>query len=85
MFRARQFESWLPLELADVHAADLHRPAGRRIEPADQVEQRRLARPGRAHQRQEVALRDVEVDALQDVDALAAAREVLVNVANLDE
>ena len=56
--------------------------AGRRVEPADQVEQRRLAGAGRAHQRQELALRDVEVDALQHVDALAAAGEVLVDVAD---
>ena len=51
-------------------------PSRRRVEPADQVEQRRLARAGRAHQREEIALRNVEVDALEHVDALAAAREV---------
>ena len=61
-------------------AADFDGAAGRRVEPAHQVEQRRLARSRRPHQRQEIALRDVEVDAFQHVDALAAAREVLVDV-----
>ena len=45
-------------------------PSRRRVEPAHQVEQRRLARARRAHQRQEVPFGDVEIDALQDVDAL---------------
>ena len=60
----RQRDSWPPLKRADVDAADFDRAAGRRVEPADQVEQRRLARARRAHQREEIALRDVEVDAL---------------------
>ena len=65
--------SWPPDELVDAHAADLDGAGGRRVEPADQVEQRRLAGARRSHQGQEVALGDVEVDALQHVDALAAA------------
>ena len=72
-----------PPRLADRDAADLDRAAGRRVEAADQVEQRRLARARRSHQREEVALRDLEVDALQHVDALAAAGEVLVDVRDL--
>ena len=46
-------------------------PDGRRVEPADQVEQGGLAGARRAHQRDEVALVDVEVDAVQHFDLLA--------------
>ena len=59
--------------------------ARRRVEAAHQVEQRRLARARRSHQREEIALRNLEVHALQHVDALAAAREVLVDAVDLDE
>ena len=51
-------------ERADGHAADLDRAAGRRVEAADQIEQRGLAGSRRTHQREEIALRDFEVDAL---------------------
>ena len=57
-------------------------PCGRAVEAAEQVQQRRLARPGRPHQREEVAARDVEVEPLQHVDPLAAAVEHLVHVAH---
>ena len=60
-------------------------PSRRRVEPADQVEQRRLARAGRAHQREEISLGDIEVDALQDVDALTAPLKHLVQIANRDQ
>ena len=65
---------------ADGHAVDLDGAARGRVESADQVQQRRLAGPRRPHQRQKVALRDFEVDALEHVDALAAAGEVFVDV-----
>ena len=35
--------------------------------------------------REEVALRNVERHAFQDLDALASAREVLVDIRNVDE
>ena len=40
------------------HAGDLDRAARRLIEAAHQIEQRRLARSGRPHQRQKIALRE---------------------------
>src|SRR5688572_11416435 len=79
---ARQLPAGQP---ADVGAADLDRAAGRLIEPAEQVEQRGLAGTRRAHQGQEIALRNVERHALEHVDALAAAREVFVDAVDLDE
>ena len=45
----------------------------------------RLPRPRRPHQGQEVALRDLEVDAAQDVDPLRPAPEDLVDVADVYE
>src|SRR5690606_22736528 len=48
----------------------------------DQVQQGGLARAGRAHQRDELATPDVEVDAVQHVDLLRAALVGLVQVAN---
>ena len=55
--------------------------AGRRlVEPGDQVEQRRLARAGRPHEREKFAGGDVERQVVQDLDRLAAAHERLVQV-----
>ena len=51
-----------------------------RVEAADQIEQRGFARSRRAHQREEIAFRDFQVDAFQDVDALAAAGEMFVDL-----
>ena len=70
---------------ADGHAVDFDGAAGRRVEPADQIEQRRLAGPRRSHQRQEIALRDFQVHAFEHVDALAAAGEMFVDVLDANE
>ena len=72
-------------EGADAHAVDFDVASGRRVEPSHQIEQGRLARARRPHEREEVALGNIEVDALEHVDALAAASEMLVNVTNFDE
>ena len=56
-------------------AIDHHLARGRRDEVADDAEERRLATPGRADQRDELARTHLEVDLLQRADA--AAREVL--------
>ena len=85
MFCERHLESWLPLRRAHRHAIDLDSAARWRVEPADQVQQRRLAGAGRPHQRQKVALRNIEVHAFEHFDALAAAREVFVDVSDVDE
>src|SRR5207237_4622189 len=61
------------------------RPLGRRVESANQVEQRRLAGAGRSHQREELALGDLEVRALQHLDAFRAAPERLVNILRSNE
>src|SRR5205814_4314120 len=50
-----------------------------------QVEERRLAGSRGGHQREIVPLRNIEVDPLQDVDALAAPTKHLVQIANRDE
>src|SRR4029079_4762495 len=57
----------------------------RGVESSHQVQQRRLPGAGRTHERQELTLRDVKVDTLQHVDALAAPSEVLVDPADADE
>src|SRR6185436_12900884 len=72
-------------ERSDLDAADVNTAAARCIEAADQIEQGRLAGARRPHQREKFAGLDVEVHALQHVDAFTAAREVLVDIANLDE
>ena len=61
-------------QLVDALAGDLDRPADGVSRPPDQVQQRRLARARRPHEREEVALRHVEVDALEDVDPFVAAK-----------
>src|SRR6185436_18823911 len=66
----------------DADAVDLDRPAGRRVEAADEIQQRRLAGARWSHQRQEIAPGDVQVHALQHVDALAATAEGFLNARN---
>ena len=72
--------SWPPSSLSMRWPSTSISPRGGRVEPADQVEQRGLARAGRAHQRDEVALVDVEVDAVQHLDLLRAALVGLVRL-----
>ena len=70
---------------AEIEAGD-HRPAvvvpG---EPGDDRQQRRLARPGRADQGDELAAGDVEVDAAQRADRRRGDVEGLADVAQLDD
>src|SRR5690606_33480894 len=70
-----------------VHAlpGDLDRAGRRPVEPAQQVEQRRLAGSGGPHERDEVAGRDVERHALKDVDPLGAPVVDLREIADADE
>src|SRR4030095_3212132 len=72
-------------ELIDARAVHRDAPRGGRVEPADQVEQGGLPRAGRPHQSHEIAPRDVEVDAVQHLDALGAPLVVLGDAADLDE
>ena len=55
------------------------------VEPADQVEQRRLAGTGGSHERQEVSPGNVQGHSPQDVDLLRAPVVDLVDIANLHE
>ena len=57
----------------------------RAVVHAEDVEQRRLAGARRPHDRDELALLDVEVDAAQDVGAADAVRVRLLDVAQRDE
>src|SRR5205823_28783 len=66
--------------LADGDAA-----LGGAIEAGNEVEQRGLAGPGRPHEREELAGAHVEREPLEHLDGLAAARERLVQVANLND
>lgn len=72
--------------LLDVLAGDFDAAGGGRIQTADQVQQGGcLARARWAHQRDEVALRDVEVDPAQHVHGFGAAPVGLVQVTDADE
>jgi hypothetical protein len=53
---------------ADVLAADLDVARGGRIQAGDEVQQRRLARAGRSHQGEELALIHVQVEVLEHRD-----------------
>jgi hypothetical protein len=69
----------------DALPVDVDLTAAGRIQSADQVEQRGLARTRRAHQCDEVALLDVQVDAVQNLDLFRAALVGLGEVANADQ
>ena len=62
-------------------AADDHLAAVGVVQAADQVEDGGLARAGRAHQRDEFAFRDFQVQAMQDFDRFLAAPIVLDDIA----
>src|SRR4030095_13529198 len=57
------------LAARQILAAELHGAAGRGFEARDQHQRRCLARAARAEQREELALRDVEADPVDGVDA----------------
>src|SRR5690606_10335506 len=60
-------------ELVDALAVDLDAAGGGRIQAADQVQEGGLARTRRTHQRDEVALLDVKVDAVQHLHLFRTA------------
>jgi len=72
-------------ELVEPVAGDRHRAAGRAVEPANEVEQRALARARRAHQGQEFAGGHAQVEIGEDVDLLGAAMKDLVHVVDMDQ
>ncbi len=68
----------------DAIAADPDLALAWPIEAGDQVEQRRLARTRRSHQAEELAFGHLQVQVVEHVDLLAAAREVLVHTTDAD-
>src|SRR5262249_9905093 len=79
-----------PRELVVVHRRDLLvvqevAPLGRRIETADEVHQRGLARARRAHDRDVFAPFDLDGDPAKRMDLLVAHHVGLPEVARLDE
>src|SRR5690606_38108955 len=73
------------LELVDTLAVDADAAGGGRIQAADQVQQGGLARARRAHQGEEIATLDVEVDAVQHLDLLLATDVMLGELPDLDQ
>src|SRR5207302_9628336 len=79
---ARQLTAGQAVDAPPVHH---HAARGRRVEPADEVQQCGLARARRSHEGHEVAAGNVEIHAVQHLDRLAPAAIALGDPANLDE
>src|SRR6202011_4646663 len=73
------------VELIDASAGHRDDALGRGVETADEIEQGRFSRAGRPHERDEVALLDVEIDMVERFDRLTAALVNFTQVANCDE
>ena len=69
----------------DHHAVELDRPFGGRVQAAEDVHQGGLAAPGRADDRDEFALPDVQRDIIQGADFLLAEAIDFADVAEFDE
>ena len=64
----------------DVDAVNQHLATGRVVQSGDDAEQRRLARPRRADDGDELAMLDAQADALEDINAITSQPERLANV-----
>ena len=71
-------------QLVDALTADRNLALVRPVEPADEIQERGLAGAGRTHERQELAGRHLEIEAMQYLDALLAALVALDDVAEGD-
>ena len=67
-------------QVVDAPAVEQDRAVVGRVERAEQVQQRALARPGRADDREELAVLDLEVDAAQHRDHVLALAVGLVQL-----
>src|SRR5690606_4987833 len=67
-------------QLADVRAGDDHAAGRRAVDARDEVEQRRLARAGRPHEGDELALGHLEVEPVEHDDLLRVAPVDLADV-----
>jgi hypothetical protein len=72
-------------ELAETPARDLDLAGGRPVEPRQQIQERRFARPGRPHQGDEAALPDREAHVFERVDLVRAALVLARDVRDLDQ
>jgi hypothetical protein len=72
-------------QLGQLDAGDAHGPGGGFVEPREDVHERRLARPGRPHDRREprAGKRDVDVD--EGIDGDLALAEALAEITRLDD
>ena len=59
----------------DIGVADEHASAGRAVERPDQLQQRRLARPGWTGDRDHFARLDLEADPMEDLDRAVEERD----------
>jgi hypothetical protein len=69
----------------DVLAGELDLAGAGRVDAAEQVQQRRLARAGRTHDGDEVAMRDRHAEMIEYGDRLAPLGEALGNVGEFDQ
>src|SRR6185503_20893799 len=74
-----------PRHRGDLVAGHADGARARHVEPAQQVQERRLARAARAHEGDELARAHVQVEPLEHVDLLAPAHVALVEPAHADE
>src|SRR5262245_4628341 len=68
----------------DVRIADPNIASAGAVQAGDQVEQRRLAGAGRTHDSEKLPLGDFEGQIVEHINLLAAAGEVFVHAAHLD-
>ena len=74
--RAAQQRAGILVETADVAAFEAHGTGVRHLEPGDEVEQRGLSDPGLAHDRDVLARRDLEPDAIEHAPSRRAAERL---------
>ena len=72
-------------EVGDVFAIEDHLAGGGRVETGEEAEQRALAATGRTHDGGELAARNEQVDALEDIHAVSAGVDGLGEAANFDQ
>src|SRR5437867_889605 len=73
-----------PVQLVDRGVPHPHLARGRTVDAADQVEERRLAAPRGAHERDEIARGHVQRQAVEHRDLLLVALVDLADIAELD-
>lgn len=71
--------------MSDLIPIDGHRTRGRRVETAQEIEQGGFAGTARSHEGHELALLDVEVEALKDIDCFAAAAVDLIEISDSNQ